>query len=75
MEQIADKLTRMKHFGLQGIVLLVLTFLLNACASRNGGLADESSPQSATVVPGENVSSEGMVPGAAPGRAGANMRW
>ena len=57
------------------MLFLMLTFFLNACASRDEVTADESSMQSAAVVPGEQVAGEAITPGTAPGGAGANVRW
>jgi hypothetical protein len=63
-----------KQAGLTSILVLLIAFLLTACASpTNDTISGPSSSQSATAVPGEKTSDDDRY---APGPMGSsNVRW
>ena len=63
-----------KASALSGLLILMIAFLLSACASTGGeATSSEPSAQSAETVPGEKLSDERFAPGPT-GSSGA-VRW
>jgi len=63
-----------KQVATTGVLVLLIAFLLAACASQTGEtLSDPSSSQSGAAVPGEKMSGEDRY---APGPMGSgNVKW
>ncbi|PYL09952.1 MAG: hypothetical protein DME33_02870 [Verrucomicrobia bacterium] len=63
-----------KRIAIPAVLLLIIAFIISACASRDEETSERSSLQSAAPVPGEKISGEdSFVPGA-PGSSGT-VRW
>jgi hypothetical protein len=66
----------MKGLGQRGLLLLVLVFVMNSCASNTEVVTESSTQPAAATVPGEKVPGEGgLAPVAGPGGPNAGVRW
>jgi len=64
-----------KQAALTGVLVLLIAFLLSACAtSGDEATTGESTSQSSATVPGEKMSDEGRVTPGAPGSS-ASVHW
>jgi starvation-inducible outer membrane lipoprotein len=63
-----------KRLAVPAVLFLTIVFLISGCVSSEENIAEQSSSQSATTVPGEKIPDEGNFTPGSPGASGT-VRW